>query len=207
MMSEHQANIAAPTPSTFSNTSIAEMQGWQARQSNSNTASIPVPPRLTRTPPATLKDEIYEVLATSKVRISQVAAHLPDNIRRRLFAQLDRLHDIEDWEAGDRPVLLASFQTFLRVMLIMMKAVPSFRWPNLGLSFKGNLVASWGTQMDHLALEFLSGDRVQWSLSIPGRDEQGISTVGGSAVLDLLRCLRPYTPEHWFDAHHQHPRP
>lgn len=205
-MVETQLRFAAPMPSTFSNTSISELQGWAPKQLNSNTASIPIPPRLAAAPPVTLEDQIYDVLATAKVKTSQVAAHLPDGIRRRIFAQLEQLHDTEQWETGDQPAHPASFQTFLRVMLLLMKAVPSFRWPSLGLSFKGHLVASWGTQTNHLALEFLPGDRVQWSVSIPGRDERGISTVGESAALDLLGCLRPYTPEHWFDAHHQHPR-
>lgn len=139
-----------------------------------------------------LEAAVFSALAAAKVETSRVAMHLAAQQRHKLFTQLDRLHEVDEWEEGDRPMLPASFSTFLRSMLLLRPR----RWPSLGLSAAGNLLAVWGTPGDRLTLEFFANDRVRWSLSVP--DEDGpVRSAGEGRVLGLGDYLQPFHPERW----------
>lgn len=204
MMDAIKLRMAPSLRATSSDASLAGAAGWRPKPLASATASIRPPPQFVPSTAATLEEEIYQVLADAKISVSRVASHLPDDQRRRLFSQIDRLHDVDDWESGDMPAQRSSFQTFLRTILTLLRATSSLNWPSLGMSHRGHLLASWGTQEDHLTLEFLAGDRVQWSLSCPDGDDQAASVVGEGAILSLIKHLSPYDPEHWFGARRIH---
>lgn len=143
--------------------------------------------------PDSIRRRIFDALAEVKVLTSRVAMHLDASWRRRLFEQLDSLHEADEWEPNDLPIQEGSFRTFLKVDL----AIKPDRPPGLGLSYTGNLIAAWTTDLDRLTLEFLDGDRVRWVLSIAtaeGRERYA----GDVPVTSLLRGLSHHNPARWF---------
>ncbi len=138
----------------------------------------------------------YHALAKAKVMVAAMAMHWSDERRHRLFAQLDRLHDVSEWEPGDRPVSPQSFETFLRTMIVLKPG----RGPNLGLSHQGNLLAVWGTARDRVTLEFLASDRLRWTLTHVTPDGQTVRNAGDGPAFSIRDLLSPYNPTHWFDA-------
>lgn len=137
--------------------------------------------------------QLHDALAKAKVFTSQVAMHLQDDWRERLFADLDHLMGAEDWHEDDTPLNESSFQTFLR-MIIHQSIV---RRPGFGLSYNGNLLASWTTGKDRLIMEFLVEDMVKWVLAcvVDGETEKA---AGVTPVRRLPNVLSPYSPDRWF---------
>lgn len=144
-------------------------------------------------PEKPLEDVLFDALATVKVLTSQVAMHMDSEWRKKLFRQLDSLHDPAEWETGDVPVQQASFSTFLKAML----TIHPERRPGLGLSHTGHLIAAWVTGSDRLVIEFLPNDRVRWTLSISG-DEGPIRYGADIPVTHLSEGLASHNPQHWF---------
>src|SRR5271169_5166963 len=64
-----------------------------------------------------LEARLFDALAAVKILTAQVAMHLDGEWRRKLFGQLDSLHDPEEWESGDEPVNQSSFATFFKAIL------------------------------------------------------------------------------------------
>ena len=136
-----------------------------------------------------LEDRIYQALAGAKILTSMFAMHLDNDWRRKLFSQLDSLHDPIEWEEGDKPIQKESFITFLRLWLFIRPA----RRPGLGLSFNGNLIAAWTDGQNRLTIECLPNDAVQWVLSTE-LGKRIVRTAGDCDVDQLLACLVPYNP-------------
>lgn len=146
-----------------------------------------------RAPLKSLEEKLFDALASFKVRIATVAMHLDRDWRNRLFRQLDGLLAAEDWEHDDIPPTLASFSTFLRMVLLLRPE----RRPGLGATSDGHLIASWTVEPDHLTIECLPQDIARWHLSaiIAGERERA------AAVTPLVRLpvvLQPYDPKRWF---------
>lgn len=141
----------------------------------------------------TLAKKLFGSLAEAKVLTSKIAMHLDQEWRERLFAQLDDLLELDDWHEDDEPILGASYETFLRMIIYQAPA----RRPGLGVSYRGNLVAAWTSGTDQLTLEFFPEDRIRWVLSceIDGEIERA---AGESAVRHFPRVLDPYGPDRWF---------
>lgn len=141
-----------------------------------------------------LEQQLFDALAAVKILTSQVAMHLDRELRRKLFQQLDSLHDVQEWEPGDEPVREASFATFLKAILSIKPA----RRPGLGLSNTGNLVAAWTSGRDRLTIEFQPNDRVRWVLARYRDTDEPARFAGQTHVSDLAGGLAPHHPEHWF---------
>jgi hypothetical protein len=140
-----------------------------------------------------LELRLFDALASAKILTSQVAMHLDQNWRSKLFHQIDSLHDPAEWELGDEPLREASFSTFLKAILNIKPG----RRPGLGLSSEGNLIAAWTYDSDRLTIEFLPSDRVRWVLS---RRAEGDTErfAGETRVGRLFEGLKSFNPEHWF---------
>lgn len=140
-----------------------------------------------------LPDQLFNALAAFKIRTAAVAMHLDRDWRDRLFAQLDSLLAADDWDDGDLPPTLASFQTFLRMLLF----VKPDRRPGLGATGDGKLIATWTVGADKLTIECLPADMVRWNLSavINGEKERAAAI---TPVSRLNAVLEPYTPQRWF---------
>jgi hypothetical protein len=140
-----------------------------------------------------INEQLFDATAEVKILTSQVAMHLDSAFREKLFAQIDYLHDHDDWDPEDKPVQKASFATFLRTILYIKPK----RFPGLGLSYSGNVIAAWTTGKDRLTIEFLPNDQVKWVLSKYYGDGEVERSASQSSVLRILKCLAPYNPENW----------
>jgi hypothetical protein len=140
-----------------------------------------------------LEERLFDATASVKILTAQVAMHLDHEWRNKLFAQLDSLHDLEEWDPDDEPIQIGSFATFLKAMI----QIKPQRRPGLGLSHNGYLVASWMVGKDRLTIEFLQKDRVRWVLArYTGDDVERFA--GHTSVSRLIDGLAPYRPDNWF---------
>ena len=143
----------------------------------------------------TLEEKLFDARADVKILISQVSMYLDDNVRGKLFDEIDILHDADEWEDGDEPVSLESFKTFLRwYYLNKPNNLPSF-----GLSVAGNFIASWmdGDTKNSLVLEFLKNDRIKWFVTKYYGDEID-SSVGTSQLVRVHEILLAYDANNIF---------
>ena len=140
-----------------------------------------------------LEERLFDATANIKMLAAQVAMHMDKEWRDKLFSQIDSLHDLEEWDTDDKPVKKSSFATFLKAIL----QIKPQRYPGLGLSYEGYLIAAWTTGQDRLTTEFLPHDDVQWVLTrdLGGKTERA---AGQTEVSRLYKCLMPYNPGHWF---------
>ncbi|HLE62348.1 MAG TPA: hypothetical protein VI750_04370, partial [Pyrinomonadaceae bacterium] len=140
-----------------------------------------------------LEERLFDATASVKILTAQVAMHLDREWRNKLFAQLDSLHDLEEWDPDDEPIQIGSFATFLKAMV----QIKPQRRPGLGLSHNGYLVAAWTVGKDRLTIEFLQNDRVRWVLArYTGDDVERFA--GQTSVSRLIDGLAPYRPDAWF---------
>lgn len=142
------------------------------------------------------EEKLFDATASVKVLASKVAMHLDRERRNKLFKQIDSLHDIDEWDKEDSPIKATSFETFLKAFILISPKVH----PGLGLSYEGNLIATWGNLQDRLITEFLPKGLVRFVLSRTVDDDVERAT-GEINVARLSDCLSPYQPEHWF--HHE----
>lgn len=144
-------------------------------------------------PARSVQQQLYDALASFKIRTATVAMHLDRDWRTKLFAQLDSLLAYDDWDGADLPPTLASFSTFLR-MLILLR--PNRR-PGLGATSDGNLIAAWTVGSDRLTIECLPRDIVRWNLSV-AIDRERERAAAETPLTRLAEVLSPYGPERWF---------
>lgn len=141
-----------------------------------------------------LAEQLFDATASVKILTSSVAMHFQKEWRDRLFSQIDRLHDPEEWDEGDRPVQTASFATFLKAICDLKPVVR----PGLGLANGGLLVASWIDGKNRLTLQFSPNDRVKWAITRYVEDDLE-RVVGENSVSRLKPALAPYAPSNWLD--------
>lgn len=153
----------------------------------------PLAMRHAAVPKKTLEERLFDSLASFKVRTATVAMHLDHGWRERLFAQLDNLMALESWETDDLPPSLASFSTFLR-MLILLKPQ---RRPGLGATADGHLIATWTAGSDRLTIECLPNDIARWHLSVIIQDDRE-RAAAETPLVRLSTVLQPYDPLRWF---------
>ena len=146
--------------------------------------------------PAVRSDDVqrrlFDALAAMKMKTAEVAMHLSIDWRDTLFAYLDMLHEAEDWDARDEPAKIASFTTFLRMILFLRPV----KRPGMGLTASGIIVATWTEVGHHLTLECLAADVVAWSIAIPGDGD--VEVAAGMCKLQRIReDLSPYRADEW----------
>jgi len=129
-----------------------------------------------------------------KVLVSRVSMHLGFEWLQKLFAQIDSLLDIEEWDEKDPIPALETARTFIRLLLILKVK----RKPGIGISNAGNLIAAWTTGQNRLTVECLPSDRVRWIVARMNEGE--IERAVGEGRIDRLRdLLQPYEPSVWFE--------
>ncbi len=140
-----------------------------------------------------LSECLFDASASVKIALSRVSMHMERSWRDTLFHQIDLLHDVDEWEEGDKPINKDSFSAFIKgIILINPK-----RLPGLGLSSNGNIIAAWTNGSNRLTAEFLPNIHVKWVLSrcINGETERASGII---PIARLPECLAPYKPEIWF---------
>lgn len=181
---------------SFSDVSSAAVSEL-TKQTSKNITKLtnpPSPASFTFTPSVkSIEEKLFDATASVKMISSKVAMHLDRNRRNKLFSQIDSLHDIEEWDEEDMPIKDSSFETFLKAILLISPK----QHPGLGLSHKGNLIATWGNSQDRLITEYLPKGLVRFVLSrnIDGETER---STGETSISRLYECLAPYQPDHWF---------
>ena len=141
----------------------------------------------------TKESRLFNAVAALKMAVAEVSMHLDAAWRTRLLAQIDMLHEPDDWDDSYKPTDLDSFKTFLRLML---QRGPLERL-GLGIDDNGHILASWRNGQDMLSLIFLGNDRVRWAVVRHQDDE--IESAGGQTSLDRLpTVLQAYNPEAWY---------
>lgn len=176
-----------------SSASVSEL----TKQTSQNITRLTIPPS-----PASfafvpskksIEEKLFDATASVKILASKVAMHLDRDRRNKLFSQIDSLHDIAEWDEEDMPIKDSSFETFLKAILLISPK----QHPGLGLSHKGNLIATWGNNQDRLITEFLPKGLVRFVLSRTVDSEIERAT-GETNISRLYECLVPYQPNHWF---------
>lgn len=138
-------------------------------------------------------ERLYDANASFKVFTSQVAMHLDDDWRKKLFRSLDNLLDPESWEDDDLPPALVSFQTLMRLLLLLKPE----RRPGLGIDNSAHLVAAWTEGVNRLTVTCLENDHLAWTLRRQTRD--GLVRAAGSNKITMMpKVLEPYEPSVWF---------
>ncbi len=142
-----------------------------------------------------LEERLFDATASAKILTSRIAMHIDSAWRDKLFRQLDSLHDLDEWDANDAPMKASSFYTFLRTMFRLKPQ----RKPGLGLSPKGNLVASWEKDGDYLTVEFLPSEQTLWVISRLNDDETE-RIAGQTAARYLASTLATFQLDRWLSA-------
>ena len=136
---------------------------------------------------------IFDRLVALKLASADFAVHLDSAWRSGLFRKLDDLLDADEWDFTDEIPSVASFKTFLR-MIVHNKVT---KRPSLGATSDGKIIASWRANGDRLVVECYGNDEVRWVASrhLAGKR---VSAAGTSPVAFLRPALQPYAPEVWF---------
>lgn len=144
------------------------------------------------TAPKSIEERLFDTRAQFKIFLSQIAMHLTDEWRTALFSQLDNLLDPAQWENADRPPRLGSFQTFVRMLLLLRSEIR----PGIGATHDGNIIAAWTRNENRLTIECLDRDAVRWSL-MTTVDSEKVRAAGLDTVRRLPTVLAPYAPQTW----------
>lgn len=141
---------------------------------------------------ASLEERLFDARAAAKQMIASIAMHIDAPRRARLFKQLDSMHALDDWDEGDDPLDADSFASFLRSLFHLSPT----KYPSLGLTHDGHLLAAWTKGDDQLVIEFMPKRKARWSLSrsIDGQVERA---AGDNAISRLHAVLSPYEPDRW----------
>ncbi len=140
-----------------------------------------------------IEERLAHQLLSFKKMISPISRYLAPAWRDELIQNLDRLFDVDDWDADFTLPEAASFATFLRLIIHLH---PTKR-PGIGLSARGHILASWSRERDRIVIECLASDELRWVLSqsIDGCRE---SAAGKNRIQRLVELLEGYEPDRFF---------
>ncbi len=109
-----------------------------------------------------LDERLFDNAAILKIDFANFAMHLSREWRQIIFKQLDRLLDPSSWEHDSALIEHAPFITFLRFVVF---SAPT-RFPSLGVSPNGNILAAWLSPPQQITVEFLPADKAAATFSI-----------------------------------------
>jgi hypothetical protein len=147
-------------------------------------------------PADALEQQIFDALARAKIHTSVVAMHLDPGLKERLFRKLNALHEVDEWQDGDKPILFASFEAFIRMIIDLKPSVA----PSLGLSQEGHVIAVWLSGRDRLTIEFMEKRAVRMVFSID-RDGSAERAAVEAHVDRISAILAPFDASRWFMKH------
>lgn len=109
-----------------------------------------------------LDELLFDNAAILKIDFANFAMHLSPEWRQIVFKQLDRLLAPSSWEDDSALIERAPFMTFLRFVVY---AGPT-RFPSLGVSPNGHILAAWSCPPQQIAVEFLPADKAAATFAI-----------------------------------------
>jgi hypothetical protein len=128
-----------------------------------------------------LQEQLFDNSALLKIDFAHVAMHLSTEWRQVIFKQLDRLLDLTSWEDDSALIQQASFLTFLRFVIYVAPA----RFPSLGVSPNGNILAAWINPPQQIAVEFLKDDKAAATFS--SQTARGVEVIAWRGPVAALR--------------------
>jgi hypothetical protein len=134
-----------------------------------------------------IEETLFDACADVKIATSQVSMHLDRAAIKKIFHQIDLMHNVNEWNIDEQVINVNSYKSFLKWFLF----VNPTKGPGLGLSHQGNLVAAWMNKLDRLILEFYPNEQAKWMIKSENNGE--IETGSGqSSILRLPKVLAPY---------------
>jgi len=122
--------------------------------------------------------KLFDARANAKMIAAQVSMHLTPDWRTKIYRQVDRLLDAEQWEEGDGLLDASSMKTFLRfVIYANVSTVPS-----LGMAATGQVIAGWRADTRRLTIQFQANDLCRLAISHFVGDDTSIISFSGSTV-------------------------
>jgi hypothetical protein len=141
------------------------------------------------------EEQLFDNCADLKILTSRYAVqHMDTEFRKQLFNQLDWLLNPEDWEAGDN---LASFESFKTLIKFILNANP-IQAPFLGLSDKGDLLATWVNGKNKLYIESMPQERTKWFIIYTNGEEEEKLSGNAKSIQRLIEQLYPFKQAGWF---------
>lgn len=139
------------------------------------------------------EEKLFDSKADAKRFMSQIATRIQEKRKKQLYRQLDSILDIDEWIEGDEPLTLTSYQTFMRLMLVIQPDVK----PGLGLTADGHLIATWSSGDARLSIYCFANDVLRYVLShvVDNRRE---THAGDASIKRLKDCIAPFNPRQWF---------
>ncbi len=137
-----------------------------------------------------------EMLHNATEDLKKLISCYPDALTPKQKSYLKRwlefLHAPEDWQEDDAPASVESFADFLRFLIDGRPRT----LPGLGLSYDGNIIASWTTKTARLTSEFKGAGNIEWVASFRYGNTTTFST-GESDPSNLRetlkkRCIMPH---------------
>lgn len=132
-----------------------------------------------------LDERLFDNAAILKIDFANFAMHLSREWRQIIFKQLDRLLNPSSWEDDSAMIERAPFMTFLRFVVY---AAPT-RFPSLGVSPNGHILAAWLCPPQQIAVEFLEADKAAATFVIQTTRSKEIIAWRGH-VADLKDFIR-----------------
>lgn len=125
----------------------------------------------------------------------RTSAEIP--FAKRLAERLEELVEISEEEFPEQePMSSRSLQDFIE----FIRSVPDMAYPDIVLSYEGNVCAEWTQNRNkHFALEFLGDREVDFVIFAPDRKKRyKTNRVSGISTLDsLLENVHPYGVFDW----------
>lgn len=112
------------------------------------------------------EERVQDELINLKSLVSRVSVHLPTDFRKLIFQQFDRLYDLEDWTKEDCFIKSGSCSTFLKLICDIQPT----KFPSLGISDSGDIMASWRNDRSKLIVYMFEEDRIRWNLFVNDQD-------------------------------------
>jgi hypothetical protein len=145
----------------------------------------------------TLDERLYDGRSMVKQFYSKFSMHFSKELRRKIFLQIDLIHEIDDWDVRDKVITAKSFETYIRWQFLNKEIR---QLPNYGLTSEGNFVATWlkNENLDHLIVEFQPLDRVRWY----SKEKYNGEIDNNSGICNILRFNKTIGQEktiEWFN--------
>jgi hypothetical protein len=124
---------------------------------------------LSARPKEALEQTLFNVLVGLKVSVSQYAMHLSQEVRHRIFDQLDAIINADDWHEEDDLPRQDAFQEFLKWQIY----AGCFDWTSLGVSDEGHILVAWSTTNTFLTANFDGSGEVRWTVRYQSEGSPG----------------------------------
>ena len=161
-------------------TAVAAQSVAEKRSMSSPTTSD----SLAKETPKTIEESLFDNAVDLKVALSQVTMHLSQAWRGAIFNQVDFLLSTDNWQDDSALINKETFMTFLR--FIIFTKINKF--PSIGVSASGQILAAWRNGTKKIALKFLADDKAVASVIMQGTRAIEIMTWDGH-IADLAAFL------------------